>query len=208
VIRSKMTRRKEDLMSMTIRRSVTAVLAVCLLLTWSTAAALATPQGYHEQDHDVGRFYGNFEQGVLLFTEHVEPICTGAPEPVVPARVFHRKDGTVQVKVNVRELPIVLYRSPLGAPEFIDETCTALFDDDPATVPVQPFATGTANFKERITISPDGVEDHFNGVNGFATGTDGTTWKVRTWADFVIDDGVLIGDPAEFQGLAIHQIGR
>jgi hypothetical protein len=193
---------------MTIPRTVTAVLTFCLLLVWSPAAASAAPHGYDEQDHGAGRFYGNFEQGILLFTENVESICTGAPEPTVSARVFHRKDGTVQVKVNAREVQIVLYRSPLGAPEFIDETCTALFDDDPATVPVQPFATGTANFKERITIPPDGVEDHANGVNGFATGTDGTTWKVRTWADFIIDDGVLIGDPAEFQGLAIHRIGR
>lgn len=194
---------------MAIPRTVTAVLAVCLLLAWTTAAALAAPPGYHEQNHDAGRFYANFEQDVLLYTgDGVESICTGAPEPTVPARVFHRKDGTVQLKVNAREMSIVLYRSPLGAPEFIEETCTALFDNDPATVPVQPFATGTANFKERITISPDGVEDHVNGVNGFATGTDGTKWKIRTWADFVIDNGVLIGDPAEFQGLAIRQIGR
>lgn len=196
-------------MSTTIRRTVTPVLAACLLLTWSTALAWAAPQGYDEQDHPAGRFYGNFDEDVLLFTgDGVESICTGAPEPIVSARVFDRDDGDVEVKVNAREVPIVLYRSSLGAPEFIDATCSALFDGDPATVPVQPFASGTANFKERIVSSPDGVEHHFNGVNGFATGIDGTTWKVRTWADFVIDGGVLIGDPAEFQGLALHQIGR
>lgn len=161
-----------------------------------------------EQAHEAGRFYGNFELDVLLFTgNEVEDICNGDPEPIVPARVFYRDDGSVEIKVNARDMPIALYHSPLGAPEFIDETCEAVFDGDPTTVPVEPFASGTANFTERISISPDGVEEHVNGVNGFATGAYGTNWKVRTWADFVIDGGVLIGDPAEFQGLAIHRIG-
>ncbi len=195
-------------MPTSIRRTLTAVLVACLLLAGSVTAATAAPTGPDEQDHEVGRFYGSFELGVLLFTgDEVEGICSGASEPVVSARVFHRQDGSVELKVTARELAIYLYQSPLGAPEFIDQTCEALFDGDPTTVPVQPFASGTANFKERITVSPDGLEEHANGVNGFATGTDGTNWKVRTWADFVIDDGVLIGDPAEFQGLTIHQVG-
>lgn len=88
----------------------------------------------------------------------------------------------------------------------------ALFDGDPSTEPVPPFAHGMARFKERIGIpaggGPGGVQV-FNGVNGKATETDGTTWKVRTWADLEIgDDGMPIGDPADFQGLSIHQIGR
>ena len=195
-------------MPTTIRRTVTAVLAACLLLAGFTTAASAAPQGYDEQDHVAGRFYGNFELNVLLFTgDEVESICKGAPEPIVSARVFRQEDGSVELKVNAREMPIFLYHSPLGAPEFIDQTCSALFDGNSTTVPVQPFASGTANFKERISTSPDGIEEHSNGVNGIATGTDGTNWKVRTWADFIIDDGVLIGNPAEFQGLAIHQVG-
>ena len=71
-----------------------------------------------------------------------------------------------------------------------------------------PFAMGSANFSERITVHPDGYEEHANGVNGMATSPDGTTWKVRTWADFAIDDGVLVGDPADIQGLAITRTGR
>ena len=195
-------------MPTTTRRTIITALAACLLLAWPAAAASAAPEGYDAQDHGVGRFYGNFQQDVLLFTgDGVEDICTGGPEPVVSARVFSSQDGTVQVKVNARDVPIVLYRSPLGAPEFIDETCSLLFDGDPQTAPVQPFARGTASLKERITIAPDGIETHFNGVNGFATDTEGPMWKVRTWADFVVDNGVLLGDPAEFQGLAIHRIG-
>lgn len=45
-------------------------------------------------------------------------------------------------------------------------------------------------------------------MKGVATSPDGTSWRVRTWADFAIDDGELIGDPSEFQGLAIHRMGR
>ena len=75
-------------------------------------------------------------------------------------------------------------------------------------MPVPPFASGVAKLKQRISSSPDGVDEIVNGVSGFATGPDGTMWKVRTWADFVVDNGVLIGDPAEFQGLSIHEIRR
>lgn len=191
------------------RRTVATAFTTGLLLAGSVTAAAAAPQGYDEQDHMAGRFYGNFDVDVLLFTgDTVENYCNGAPEPVVTARVFSREDGGVELKVNSGGMPIFLYHSPLGAPEFIDETCGALFDGDPATVPVQPFAIGTANFKERISIAADGAEHDSNGVNGTATSTDGTHWKVRTWADFDLGEGgVPIGDPADFQGLDIHPIG-
>ena len=187
---------------------------VTALIASPTVASATTPseavsQGYVEQDHAAVRFYGSFEKGILLFTGlEPESLCTGEPEPTVSARVFARQDGSVDLKVNVREMPIFLYHSPLGAPEFIDETCGLLFDGDPSTQPAEPFATGAANFKERIRVAPGGDEAHFNGVNGFATDADGATWKVRTWADFTIVDGMLIGDPVDFQGLSIHQVGR
>ena len=191
-----------------IRRSIAATFTTTLLVAAAATAATAEPQGFDEEDHQAGRFYGNFEVGVLLFTFDVEAYCGDELEPVVTAKVFHREDGGAELMVNSREMPIFLYHSPLGAPEFIGETCGALFDADPATVPVPPFANGTANFKERITISADGVREDSNSINGTATGSDGTTWKVRSWADFVLgDDGVPIGDPADFQGLTIHEIG-
>jgi len=183
---------------------VTATVGVTAMV--ATPAA-AEPQGYVEQVVPAGLFYGNFELDVLLFTGGgVDEICNGAPEPVVSARVYERNDGSVDVRINAEEISFVLYSSELGAPEFIDQTCEALFDGDPETVPVEPFASGTGKLKQRISSSPDGVDEIVNGVNGFATAPDGTTWKVRTWADFVVDNGVLIGDPAEFQGLSIHQI--
>jgi hypothetical protein len=195
-------------------RATAALAAAALLLVGlptvaGAAPAAADPQGYEEVDHGIGRFYGNFEAQVLLFAAgSAEDICNGGDEPTVPARVYERRDGGTDLKVTARDVPIWLYESPLGAPEFVDQTCGALFDGDPTTEPVQPFAHGTASLKERIEAGPDGVEDHWNGVNGTATSADGTQWKVRSWADFVIDNGVLVGDPAEFQGLAIHEIGN
>ncbi|WP_299443453.1 hypothetical protein [uncultured Phycicoccus sp.] len=193
-----------------IRRTAAVVFAGGVLLGGGVTGAAAAPQGYDEVDHEAGRFYGNFDIDVLLFAgETAEYLCSGAPVPVVTARVYQRNDGGADLKVNSAGMPVYLYHSPLGAPEFIDETCAAVADGDPSTVPVPPFAVGTARFKERITVSAEGVVEIYNGVNGTASDSAGTTWKVRTWADFVLDDdGVPIGDPADFQGLALHEIGR
>lgn len=194
-------------MSEHTQRGAAAAVMACALLTVTTSAAVAAPQGYDEEERNAGRFYGSFEKDVLLFTgDGAEAWCMG-DEPTRTARVYDRSDGSVDVKVNVRDMPFVLYRTPLDAPLFLEATCEALDDDDPTTVPVQPFASGTAGYKERVSISPDGVEGTYNGVNGIAVGTNGTRWKVRTWADLVVDDGVPLGDPAEFQGLSIQQIG-
>ena len=193
--------------STAMKRLIAFTAAVCLVGVGLAAGASA--QGFTEIDHPAGRFYGGFQDGVLVFTGGgVEEICTGVPEPTVSARLFERNDGSVDIKVDDEELPIVLYHSNLDAFVFIDQFCTAMFDNDPATVPPEPFATGTAALRERISSSPDGVDEIWNGVNGFATETDGTRWKVRTWADFSVDNGVLIGDPSEFQGVDLHQIGR
>lgn len=189
------------------RRTLTTFLAACLLLAGLATGASAAPPEVVE--HDAGRFYGNLEQGILLFTgDEVTNICSGVAEPVVPARVFQRRDGSTDLRARADGMAIFLYHSPLGAPEFIDATCQAMFDGDPSTNPVDPFASGTARFREDITVHPNGYEEHVNGVNGSATSPDGTRWRVRTWADFAIDDGMLVGDPAEFQGLSLHQLGR
>lgn len=147
-------------MPTTIRQTIIAMLAVCLLLAGATTAASAGPRGSTQQDHKADRFYGNFELGILLFTGGgVEDICNGAPEPIVTARVFHQKNGTVRLRVKTQDVPIVLYHSPLGAPEFIDATCGAMFDGDPTTMPVQPFATGTAKSRNASSHTPTGFRN-------------------------------------------------
>ena len=190
------------------RHATAAAFAGCLVAV-TTPGATADPQGFETVEHQVLRFYGDFDADILLFTgPEVVDLCLGAPEPVIDARVHDRQDGGIALKAEARELPVVLYRSDLGAPEFIDATCTALFDDDPATVPVEPFAVGTVGFTERIDVPGDGLPHHRNSVNGTATDTDGQLWKVRGTADFVIgEDGAPVGDPADFQGLVARPIG-
>ena len=45
-------------------------------------------------------------------------------------------------------------------------------------------------------------------MNGKATGTDGTEYKVRGTADLVVEDGVPVGDPRDFVGFQLTQIRR
>lgn len=195
-------------MPTTIRRTITAVLAACLLLAGAATTAAATPRGHDEQPHVEGLFYGNFDEEILLFAgATTEDFCNGN-EPTAPARVFHRRDGSVDIKVDAVTYPTYLYSSPLGAPELIAATCEAMFDGDPDTVPLEPFAVGEGLVRMRIEIAPDGTVHVVNSTVGSATSADGTTWRVRGWADLVIVDGVPVGSPADFQGLAIQQVGR
>lgn len=194
-------------MSTTIQRTVTAALATCLLLAGSTTAAAAGPQGYDEQQHVEGLFYGDFDLEILLFAgATTEDFCNGN-EPTHDARVFTRHDGSVDIMVDASEQPIYLYSSPLGGPELIDATCEAMFDGDPDTVPLEPFAVGEGQVRMRIGIAPDGTVHIVNSTVGSATAADGTTWKVRGWADLMIVDGVPVGAPTEFQGARFTMTG-
>lgn len=194
-------------MSTTIQRTVTAVLATCLLLAGSITAATAGPQGYDERPHVEGLFYGDFDQDILLFAGGTtEDFCNGA-EPTHDARVFHRSDGSVEIKVDASEQPIYLYSSPLGAPELIAATCEAMFDGDPATVALEPFAVGDGLIRIRIEVALDGTVHVVNTTVGSASSADGTTWRARGWADLMIVDGIPVGDPADFQGLRVALTG-
>lgn len=194
-------------MSTTIQRTVTAVLATCLLLAGSITAATAGPRGYDEQPHVEGLFYGDFDQEILLFAgATTEDFCNGN-EPTHDARVFQRSDGSVDIMVDASEQPIYLYSSPLGAPELIAVTCEALFDGDPDTVAPVPFAVGDGLVRMRIDVEPDGTVHVVNSTVGSAISADGTTWRVRGWADLMIVDGMPVGDPADFQGLQVALTG-
>ncbi|MDN4472564.1 hypothetical protein [Demequina zhanjiangensis] len=192
-----------------LRAAVVAAATALLLLGSAGAVSASPPQGYDLEDVGVGRFYGGWDYGVLLFThDPVDEICMGAPEPIESAKMFTRADGSLDFMISALQVPIYLYHSNMDAFDFLDMNCAAILDGDPTTVPDDYFASGEANFKERVTIHPNGDEEHFNGVNGFATDMDGQSWKVRTWADFEIIDGDFIGHPSEFQGLIIHKIRR
>jgi hypothetical protein len=65
---------------------------------------------------------------------------------------------------------------------------------------------GEADLKVRITVLSADRAEVFNSVNGKATGTDGTEYKVRGSADLSVEGG--IGDPRDFVDFTLREIRR
>jgi hypothetical protein len=202
-------------MHRTIRRTITAALATCLLLAGAATTATAQPQGHIRDELGVGYFYGTFDQDPnisVIVGGRAEDFCEANPDDPfnaepgsAPLRVFPNDDGSVDLKADDNGQPIHLYRQRVGGgPEWIEAVCAAYVAD--GTIP-EPFASGTAHLKVRLSIDGN-VVDVFNSVNGIATGGDGTAYKVRAWADLVVVDGVPQGDPADFVGTEIVEIRR
>ena len=196
-----------------------AATAVAVVSLASPTAVHAEPQGYLQDDLGVGFFYGTFDQSpdlALLVGGTVEEFCEDNPddpfnaEPgLAPLRVFLRRSGDVDLKVNDKDQPIHLYEQfDAVGPEWLAGVCADHFDEDPATTVPPPIASGTADLKVRISILSDDLAEVFNSVNGTAAATDGAEFKVRGWADLVVQDGVPVGDPSEFVGLEVTEIRR
>lgn len=184
-----------------MRRKMTMLVTVVAMIMSAAVPAVAEPRGFVEDDFHYGFFYASFDLGVAVFAGGpVESFCEGEPGSA-PLRVFERNDGSVDLKVEARDQPFWVYQSDVEPPVLVEQVCSGQI------APPEAFATGSGNLKVRISILPDGVQEVFNGVNGKATSADGTQWKVRTWADLTVIGGVPQGDPAEFQGVRIQQIG-
>lgn len=168
-------------------------------------AAQADSRGFDQVPWTEGFFYGDFE--IALFAgATAAQFCTGE-EPTHDARLFTRRDGTLEFKVDASRQPLYLYATPLGGPEFVEQTCAALLDGDPATVPLEPFAVGEGQVRLRFALAPTGEIHIVNSAIGSATSADGQTWRVRGWADLMVVDGAPVGSPTEFQGLRIARTG-
>lgn len=189
----------------TMRRTVTVITATITMLVGVIAAAPADGAGFDVRLIEEGLFYGDFDKQVLLFAGATAVDFCNDNEPTHRARVFTRRDGSVDFKVDVSTQPIYLYDSSLGAPELVQMTCEALSKGDPA--PLEPFAEGEGQVRMRVTEAPDGSLHIVNSTVGAASSTDGTTWRVRGWADLMIVEGTPVGSPADFQGLHINQTG-
>ena len=193
------------------RKAIGGVIAAAALFgsVLGPATAQAKPQGYIQDEFAVGLVYGTFDTEpnlTLLVGGTVEEFCPGDPG-TAPMRVFHRKNGTVVQKVNDRNQPMYLYEQTVGDSfDWIDGVCAQL-DEDPDTVVVETYASGTANLKVRNRISDESV-DVFNSVNGKLVASDGTRYRVRASADFVLGPFGPEGDPADFVSFNLKKIGR
>jgi len=176
----------------------------------------AEPQGFLPVDFGVGYFYGTFDENpntTLVVGGAAEDFCADNPddpfsgEPgLTTARLYFRDSGTVDFKVNDKDQPIHLYHHAGVSPEWIEGVCADL-EADPTAVP-EPFASGTANLKVRLSVISDDLIDVFNSVNGFATSDDGTEYKVRASADLIVENGAPVGNPADFVSLNLNEIRR
>jgi len=210
-----MRARKRPTITVGVGAAAVAVLGAGII----AAPAHAEPQGYTEVEYGVGFFYGSFDEDpnyVLLVGGSAEEFCDvggddpfGTAEPgTATARIFERKNGVVDIKVNSRNQPIYLYESDLGGPGFIEEFCDIYFDEDPATTVADPVATGKAKLKVRTSVISESSADVFNSVNGTLEAGDGTTYTVRAAADVLIRDDVPVGNPADFISFDLTEIRR
>ena len=198
------------------RRTLASVLAALLLLASVATAATAAPQGYLEGEAGIGYFYGTFDEDPnvqLLAGGTAEEFCLDNPdnpfnaEPgSAPLRTFLRADGSVDLKVNAKGIPINLYATEIGdAPTWIAQVCDVYLAGGPAP---EPFASGVADVKVRVSVLSEDLVDVFNSVNGFASGTDGTEYRVRASADLLVENGVPVGEPSDFVDFELVEIKR
>ncbi len=180
---------------------------VLVLLVGAAAPAGAEPQGHAQGETGVGFFYGTFDQEpnvVLLAGGTAEEFCEAFPgDPgTAPVRIFERNDGTTDLKVNDKNQPIYLYHTDLNdAPIWLGAVCAGDVEPD-------LFASGSADLKVRISVISENLVDVFNSVNGKATGTDGTEYKVRASADLIVENGMPLGDPRDFVNFEMTEIKR
>lgn len=196
-------------------RTLLTMAAVLAAVIGAGGSAGADPQGFVEAELGVGFFYGTLDENpnvVLVVGGTAEDFCAADPDDPfnaepgsAPLRLFVRSDGSVDLKVNDKDQPIHLYHTDFGgAPPWIGQVCADLADGGPAPA---PFASGVADLKVRVSVLSETTVDVFNSINGTATGADGQQYKVRAWADLMVENGVPVGDPSEFLGFQLTEIG-
>lgn len=193
-------------------KSITPFTALAAAAGLTVGASTASAQGFIPDELEYGFFYGTFDQdpNIALFAGGtLEEFCLAGPEggPGDAAlRVFPRGDGTTDLKVNDKHQPIHLYETTFDdIPVWLGAVCPGIVAGAPAP---EPFASGEADLKVRITVVSDDRVEIVNSVNGTATGVAGTKYRVRGTADLVVEGGAPIGDPRDFVGFKLTEIRR
>lgn len=188
-----------------------ALVAVAIALATLAAPSSAKTKGHVEQEIGVGYFYSTFDQSPntqLIVGGAAEEFCESSPddpfngEPgTTTARIFERRNGSVDIRVFDKTQPIFLYETVLSeAPLWIAQVCDDYIESGVAP---EPLAIGTGILRAHIAIGTDGVVDVFNAVHGWANGPDGTRYKVDASADLVVVGGDPVGNPEDFVSLRL-----
>lgn len=194
-------------------RSTTALItALAAAGGLAVGASSTSAQGFIPDTLEYGFFYGTFDEqpNIALFAGGTfEDFCAADPDGgpgTAPLRVFPRRDGTTDLKVNDKDQEIYLYETEFDdIPEWLGAVCPTLGGGGAAPA---WFATGEADLKVRVSVLSATTVEVANSVNGTATGTDGTEYKVRGTADLVVVNDVPQGDPRDFVGFKLTEIRR
>ena len=184
-----------------MRRTLGVLAASVMLIVLAAAPAGADSQGFIRDEFRYGYFYGTFDQSpnVMVFAGGTaQQFCIPPGEPgSAELRVFFRADESVDLRVNDKDQPIYLYYNENENPDvplWLGDVCSGAIDPE-------PFATGTADLKVRVSVISPTLVDVFNSVNGKAASPDGTEYKVRGSADLIVENGVPVGNPEDFDDL-------
>lgn len=197
-----------------MHKKLTALFVVIALLFGVTDLAAAEAQGFIAMEDGVGYFYGTFGQDPnvqLIVGGSAAEFCADNPDDPfnatpgsAPSRIYLRSDGSVDIKSNDKDQPMYLYLTSIeGGPEWISQVCADIAAGGSGP---EAFAVGIANLKVRVSVISEDLIDVYNGVNGTAVAADGTEYKVRAWADVIIENGAPTSDPANFVGFEMHEI--
>lgn len=192
---------------------------VACVAVLATLGAIGTPasgqEGGQTVPAGVGFVYSTFGESpdiVALAGGTAEEFCESNPddpfngEPgVATQRIREWPDGSIRFTINSRSQALHLYEVDGAAPVWLEETCDAHLSGQSTP---EPFASGTARVRSRVTVRPDGVVDVFNSASGEVRGSDGERYRVRGTADLVVVDGAPVGDPPDFVDLRVRRIGN
>lgn len=187
-------------------RTAAAIAAAVTAAAALAACAEAEPD-FLEETQQEGLFYGNADEAVALFAGATAVEFCDDEQPVFDAKLYEFEDGSTRLEIEPSPASLYLYDTPLEPPEFLNETCTALFDRDEGTIPLEPFATGEGELRNIIDTAADGTVEVSNTSSGTVTAEDGSTIDVVGTADLMIVDGQLVGSPDEFQSLQLERTG-
>lgn len=201
-------------------RRVLSVVAVALVALLLPVAGLGGAAGADHRHSSVekqilpfdGFYYGDFDAELILLAG--SPVdarfCDDVGYPNVKKSFRQRRDGTWTERWRSWQR-VRLYSTPLGAPEYVEEQCTAIAGGAP---PPEPYAVGRGLVRSYISALafPAGppVEGTriVNRTFGFVRDDRGRWYRVKAHADLVLDGDLNpIGSPVDFQGLTVKRVG-